>query len=130
MQAAMQAGDETRAAKGCMAAEPIGAWKITCVSPDGKNSECTVDVSRDCQAWRATYEAESETRAPQDVTFENGELCFRVDGKFAGQTYNLTANGRPQGETLKGTVRWSYGWASGSFAFRGERVAEQVASTP
>jgi hypothetical protein len=112
------------------ASEPVGAWKLKCVSPDGKDRACIVAVRRDGKALQGTIQADGETRPAKDVTFEGGVLSFGVDGKFAGQVYRLTYKGKPQGDTLNGTVRWSYSWASGTFAFRGERVVEQVASTP
>jgi len=124
---AFDASDEPRDVK---AADPVGAWKLKCVSPDGKDRECIVTVSRDEDVWKGTYQSDGTMRPANDVAFNEGVLSFRVDGKFAGQVYYLTYNGKPQGDTLDGTVRWSYGWASGSFAFRGERVLERVASTP
>jgi hypothetical protein len=110
--------------------DAVGTWKLKCVSPDGKDRECVVTFCRDGKTLKGTYQADGETRAVKDAAFEKGELSFRVNGKFAGQIYGLTYKGKPQGETLNGTVRWSYSWASGSFPFRGERVVEQVASTP
>jgi hypothetical protein len=130
MKAVITADGETRQANNVMPAEPTGTWKLKCVSPDGKDRECLVTVCRDGKGWKGTYQADGETRAAKDVAFQDGAVSFRVDGKFAGQVYYLTYIGKPQGGTLNGTVRWSYGWASGSFAFRGERVLEQVASTP
>jgi hypothetical protein len=121
------AGSDGRAGKD---EDPIGAWKLKCVSPDGKDRECVVTLFRDGKTLKATYRADGETRAAKDVVFEKGVLSFRVDGTFAGQVYGLTYNGKPQGGILKGTVRWSYGWAKGSFAFRGERLVEQVVSSP
>jgi hypothetical protein len=112
------------------ASDPLGAWKLKCVSPDGKDRECIVTFSRDGLAWKGTYQADGETRAAKDLAYDEGELSFRVDGKFAGLVYYLTYKGKPLGDNLNGTVRWSYGWASGTFGFRGERIAEQLASTP
>ena len=110
--------------------DPVGAWKLKCVSPDGKDRECIVTFSRDGPAWKGTYQADGETRAAKDLAYDEGELSFRVDGKFAGRVYYLTYKGKPLGDNLNGTVRWSYGWASGTFGFRGERIAERVTATP
>ena len=110
--------------------EPTGAWRLTCVSPDGKNRECTVTVLRAGEVLQGTIEADGETQPAQDVAFAEGVLSFGVDGKFAGLAYRLKYSGKPQGDTLSGRVRWSYSWASGTFPFRGERIGEQLASTP
>jgi hypothetical protein len=130
MKVAILAHGATRQANDVLAAYPIGAWKLTCVSPDGKDRECVVGVSRAGKGWKGTYQADGETRSAKDVAFEGDVLSIGVDGKFAGQVYRLTYEGKPQGDIFNGTVRWTYGWASGSFPFRGERVVEQVASTP
>jgi hypothetical protein len=61
--------------------------------------------------------------------FEEGALSVEVEGRFAGQAYGLTYEGAPRGDALQGSVRWSFGWASGSFPFDGERVEQQVASS-
>ena len=127
---AVPADGVTRQAVNVMPSDPVGAWNLKCVSPDGKYRECIVTVCRDGNDWKGNYQADGQTRAAQDVTFKDGIVSFRVDGKFAGQIYYLTYSGKPAGETLNGTVRWSYGWASGSFPFRGGRVLEQIASTP
>ena len=94
---------------GNKAEDPVGAWKLRCVSPDGKPRECV-------------------TRPAKNVVFDDGVLSVDVDGEFAGQSYGLTYKGVPRGNALQGLVRWSFGWASGSFAFEGERIKQQVAS--
>ena len=108
--------------------DPVGAWKLSCVSPDGKQRECVVNVYREGSALKGDYAADGVTRAAKNVVFSDGVLTVDVDGKFAGQSYGLTYKGTPQGDVLQGSVRWSFGWASGSFAFEGERIKEQIAS--
>jgi hypothetical protein len=103
--------------------DPVGVWKFRSVCPDGKRRECLVTVFREHTALRGTYAAQGATRPAKDVVFDRGVLSVRVDGDFAGQAYELTYKGRPQADTLSGTVRWTYRWVSGSFAFDGERIA-------
>ena len=86
-------------------------------------------VLRAGEVLQGTIEADGETQPAQDVAFAEGVLSFGVDGKFAGLAYRLKYSGKPQGDTLSGRV-WSYSWASGTFPFRGERIGEQLASTP
>ncbi len=114
--------------KGDRAEDPVGAWKLKCVSPDGKPRECIVTVFRDGVDLKGKYTAEGVTRPAKHVAFDEGILSVDIDGKYAGQAYGLMYKGTPQGDTLKGSVRWSYGWASGSIAFDGERIEQQVAS--
>jgi hypothetical protein len=64
------------------------------------------------------------TRAAEAVAFDQGILSVRVDGEFAGSKYELTYEGKPNGDTLCGDVRWSYLWALGSFALKGERMVD------
>jgi hypothetical protein len=109
--------------------DPVGAWKLKCVSPDGQARECVVTVSREGTGLKGLYTADGGEQAARSVTFENGVLILEVDGKFAGQAYKLTYKGIPQGDALHGTVRWSFRWASGTFPFDGERLEEEVAST-
>jgi hypothetical protein len=116
--------------KGDQAEDPVGAWKLKCVSPDGKPRECIVTVFRDGAALKGNCTAEGVTRPAKSVVFDEGILSVEVDGKFAGQAYGLTYKGVPRGDALQGSVRWSYGWASGSLAFEGERIEQQVASAP
>ena len=104
--------------------DPVGSWKLSCVCPDGKSRDCVITVSRQGQALKATYKADGVTRAARGVSFDRGILSVRVDGEFAGSQYKLTYEGKPSGDTLCGDVRWSYLWASGSFAFKGERMIE------
>jgi hypothetical protein len=118
----------SRVGTGKKAEHPVGAWKLTCVSPDGKQRECVVTVYREGSALNGDYVADGLTRPAKNVVFNDGVLIIDVDGKFAGQTYGLTYEGVPQGDALKGSVRWSFGWASRSFAFEGERIKQQVAS--
>ena len=108
--------------------DPVGAWRLKCVPPDGKPRECVVTVIREGDALRADYTADGDTRPAKRAVFEDGHLILEVDGKFAGQAYGLTYKGAPNSDGLSGTVRWSFGWASGTFPFSGERVAEAVAS--
>jgi hypothetical protein len=110
--------------------DPTGAWKLKCVPPDGKARECIVIVAREGKSLQGTYSADGVKRAVKEIAFDRGILSVRVDGEFAGQSYGLTYRGKPAGDTLCGTVRWSYGWASGSFAFEGERIAQTVATDP
>jgi hypothetical protein len=86
-------------------------------------------LSRQCRPSTGTYSAEGVTRPVGGIAFDKGELCVRVNGGFAGQTYRLTYRGRPAGDTLIGSVRWSYGVAGGSFAFEGERIGQDVTSS-
>ena len=108
--------------------DPVGAWKLRCVSPDGKQRECVVTVYREGSALKGDYAADGVTRPAKNVVFDDGVLSVDVDGKFAGQSYGLTYKGVPRGDALQGLVRWSFGWASGTFAFEGERIKQQVAS--
>jgi hypothetical protein len=108
----------------------LGVWKLTFTSPDGKARECVLALSREGTALRGDYSADNTTRPARNVAFERGELSFWVDGQYAGQAYTLTYKGKPRGNSLKGAVRWKYRWASGSFAFVGERIARQVATAP
>jgi hypothetical protein len=108
--------------------DPVGAWQLKCVSPDGKARECVVTISRTETALMGVCRSDGATQPVKRVAFEEGILCLEVEGRFAGQTYGLTYQGAPRGDALHGTVRWSYGWASGSFPFEGERVAQEVAS--
>jgi hypothetical protein len=108
--------------------DPVGAWKLKCVSPDGKARECVVTVLREGSSLKGLYTADGATQAAKNIAFEEGLLVLEVDGKFAGQRYGLTYKGIPRGDALQGTVRWSYGWASGTFPFDGERVEAAVAS--
>jgi hypothetical protein len=110
--------------------DPVGAWVLKCVSPDGKRRECVVTVFKEGAILKGLYTADGETRPARNVAFDEGLLSIDVDGKFAGQTYGLTYKGVPREDSLEGTVRFSFGWASGSFAFEGERIEQQVASAP
>ena len=110
------------------AEDPVGAWKLRCVSPDGKQRECVVTVYREGAALKGDYISDGVTRPAKNVGFNDGVLSVDVDGKFASQSYGLTYKGVPRGDALQGLVRWSFGWASGSFAFEGERIKQQVAS--
>jgi hypothetical protein len=73
------------------------------------------------------YTSDEGTRAARDVGFERGELSFGVDGSYAGRTYTLTYKGKPRANSVRGAVHWKYGWASGSYAFVGERLSQKVA---
>ena len=108
--------------------DPVGAWKLRCVSPDGKKRECIVSLVRKAADLDGDYTADGVTRPVKKVAFEEGVLSVEVEGRFAGQAYGLTYEGAPRGDALQGSVRWSFGWASGSFAFEGERIKQQVAS--
>ena len=118
----------SQVAIGNKAVDPLGAWKLRCVSPDGKQRECVVTVYSNGSALNAEYTADGVTQPAKNVVFEDGVLSVDVDGKFAGQSYALTYKGVPRGDVLQGLVRWSFGWASGSLAFEGERIKRQVAS--
>jgi hypothetical protein len=111
-------------------ADPVaGAWRLRCISPDGKPRECVIAIFREQSSLKGRYAPDGEmndARPAKDVRFDNGILQVAVDGKFAGQTYGLTYSGTPKGDTLQGTVRWSFGWASGTFPFEGERVSAEV----
>lgn len=109
---------------------PVGTWTLRCTSPDGKARSCVVTVRREGDTLKGTYTADGVTRAAREISFARGVLSIRVDGQFAGQHYGLTYKGKPVGDSLRGTVRWSYGFAAGSFAFEGERVGEKLAATP
>jgi hypothetical protein len=111
------------------AGDPVGTWKLRCVSPDGKKRECIVSLVRKAAALDGDYTADGVTQPVKQVAFEEGVLSVEVEGRFAGQAYGLTYTGAPRGDALQGSVRWSFGWASGSFPFDGERVAQQVASS-
>ena len=116
---------------GNKAEDPVGAWKLSCVSPDGKQRECVVTVYREGSALKGDYAADGVTRPAKNVVFDDGVLSVDVDGKFAGQSYGLNPyKGEYHGveNALQGSVRWSFGWASGSFPFEGERIKQQVAS--
>lgn len=126
---AFDAGDgANEAGTGSKAEDPVGAWKLTCVAPDGKHRECVVTVFRQGAALKGDYTTDGVTRPAKHVAFDDGVLSVEVDGKFAGQAYGLAYKGTPRGDALHGLVRWSYGWASGSFAFEGERIEQEIAS--
>jgi hypothetical protein len=85
-----------------------------------------LQLSRYCNG---DYTADGVTRPVKKVGVEEGVLSVEVEGRFAGQAYGLTYEGAARGDALQGSVRWSFGWASGSFPFDGERVEQQVASS-
>jgi hypothetical protein len=121
--------DETRDAAAIgQADDPVGIWKLRCVSPDGKNRECIVTLFRDATGIAGDYTADGVTRPVKKATFDEGVLKIEVDGRFAGKAYGLAYEGTPCGEAMEGSVRWSFAWASGSFPFKGQRVEQQVAS--
>jgi hypothetical protein len=123
-------GTRDDADTGGEAGNPVGAWMLKCVSPDGKRRECVVTIFKEGADLKGNYTADGKTRPAKNVAFNEGLLSIDVDGQFAGQPYGLTYKGTPTGDALRGTVTWSFGWASGSFAFEGERIEQQVASTP
>jgi hypothetical protein len=113
---------------GNQAEDPVGAWKMKCVPPDGKPRECVITIYREREDLKGNYTADGVTRPAKTAVFDAGVLTVEVDGTFAGQVYGLTYKGTPRGNALHGSARWSYGWASGSFAFDGERIEQRVAS--
>ena len=113
----------------CAAGSPVGTWRLRCVSPDGKKRECIVSLVRKAADLDGDYTADGVTRPVKKVAFEEGVLSVEVEGRFAGQAYGLTYMGAPRGDSLQGSVRWSFNWASVSFPFDGERVEQQVASS-
>jgi hypothetical protein len=120
--------DETRDAAAIgQADDPVGIWKLRCVSPDGKNRECVVTLFRNATGIEGDCTTDGVTRPVKEATFDQGVLTIGVDGRFAGQPYELTYKGTPRCEVMDGSVRWSFRWASGSFPFKGERVEQQVA---
>lgn len=110
--------------------DPVGRWRLTCVSPDGKNRDCVVVISRHGNTLKGIYLADGQARSAKNVSLERGILSVQVDGRFVGQTYTLTYKGKPAGAAYCGTVYWSYGWASGQFEFEGERLIEAVTAVP
>jgi hypothetical protein len=109
--------------------DPVGTWKLNCTPPDGKPRHCLVAVTREGQTLKGTYTSEGVTRPVEAIAFDGGELRVRVNGEFGGLAYSLTYRGRPAGDALAGSVRWSYGIAGGSFAFEGERIRQKAASS-
>ena len=107
----------------------LGAWKLTYTSPDGKDRECVIALSREGTALRGDYWDGKTTRPANNVGVQRGELSFSVDGRYVGKVYTLTYKGRRINDALQGAVHWKYGWASGSFAFVGKRLARRVAMT-
>jgi len=108
----------------------LGVWKLTYTSPDGKARECVLALYREGSLLKGDYSVGKSTRPANNVGFERGELSFWIDGEYAGQVYTLTYKGKPRGEALRGAVHWKFGWASGSFDFVGERIAQRVATNP
>lgn len=100
------------------------------MSPDGKKRECVLAISREGKALSGTCTSDGVTRAAKTVVFAQGVLSVRVDGAYVGQVYGLTYKGKPVGDTFHGMAHWSYGWASGNFAFRGQRMTEKVVAAP
>ncbi len=105
---------------------PVGTWKFKSVCPDGKQRECVVTIVKAGDVLKGTYVSDGVKRPAKGVSFARGVLTVEVDGQFAGQAYGVTYKGKPEGDRLSGTARWSYGWASGSFAFKGERLAQDA----
>ena len=102
--------------------DPAGSWKLKFVSCDGQTRESLLTLSREGTTLKGAYTADSVTQPARDVGFERGELSFRVDGEYAGQSYTLNYKGKPRGDIVRGAVRWKFGWASGCFDFEGRRV--------
>ena len=119
----------TQVGSGNKAEDPVGAWIFRSVSPDGKHRECVVTVYREGTALKGDYTTDGMTRPAKNVAFDDGVLSVDVDGKFAGQAYGLTYRGVPAGRRPSGLVRFSFGWASGSFAFEGERIQQESPQT-
>ena len=96
--------------KGDRAEDPVGAWKLKCVSPDGKPRECIVTVFRDGVDLKGSYTAEGVTQPAKYVGFDEGILSVDIDGKVRrpgldGLMYKGSATGRhPQG--LQCAVVW------------------------
>ena len=84
------------------AEDPTGAWKLKCVSPDGKPRECVVTLFREGEDLKGKFSAGRVTRPARDVRFDQGVLNFQVDGEFAGKAYTLAYKGKPRGDQLRG----------------------------
>ncbi len=110
--------------------DPIGTWTLRCVPPDGKSRECVVTISRDGNGLKGLYVADGKKRLAKEVALDQGVLSVKVDGEYIGQAYKLTYQGTVRGNAMRGTVQWSYGWASGRFGFEGERVVDEIAAAP
>ena len=112
------------------AEDPVGTWKLNFLSPDGNPRECIVTIAKEGKTLKGSCTTAGVKLPVKDTAFNQGILSVRVDGEYVGHTYELIYKGKPVGNTLDGTLHWSYGWASGRLAFKGERIVRKFDATP
>jgi hypothetical protein len=111
-------------------ANVAGVWKLKVPMKNGPTFEPTLTLTQTGGSVAGSYTGEQGATPITDGMVLTDELTFEVARQKDGKNYKLRYQGKVNGDTLKGSVDYSFDGIAGSFEFEGKRTAPAAPPKP
>ena len=108
--------------------DPVGKWKLNISTPDGQSMEVEVTLKKDGDKLAGMLVGSDAVETElKDVTFEDGELAFKLSRDFGGTPLESSFKGKLTADAFDGNVDYDVGGQTGTAKVDGKRAVEAVA---
>lgn len=109
--------------------EPTGEWNLTISTPDGGALEVLVVLKKDGDDLKGTMTGSDAVESDlTDVTFEDGELAFKLSRDFGGTQLESSFKGKLTADAFDGNVDYDVGGQTGTAKVDGKRVVAAISA--
>jgi hypothetical protein len=107
--------------------DPVGQWKLNISTPDGQSMEVQVTLKKDGDKLTGLLVGSDEVETElKDVSFEDGELAFKLSRDFGGTPLESSFKGKLTADAFDGNVDYDVGGQTGTAKVDGKRFVEAV----
>ncbi|MBL9125756.1 MAG: hypothetical protein JNG90_19100 [Planctomycetaceae bacterium] len=105
--------------------DPAGQWKLNISTPDGQTLEVLVTLKKDGDKLVGNMVGSDAVETElKDVSFEDGELAFKLSRDFGGTPLESSFKGKLTADAFDGNVDYDVGGQTGTAKVDGKRFVE------
>ncbi len=104
------------------AADPSGDWTWNMMRQGGQEIEVPMTLKADGEKLTGTVGRDERKADIEDGTFKDDEVSFKVTRERNGQSFTVAYKGKLEGDTIKGTMEFSFGGESRSRDWEAKRA--------
>ena len=98
----------------------LGVWELRLETPNGV-IEPHITITKDDKGLHGAYVSPFGERDAKNVELKDGQLSWNISGERDGNTFKVEYRGKPQGDSIKGTLDFDFGGNTGTGDFTGKR---------
>ena len=99
----------------------VGTWKFRIETGNGNVLEPSVKFAKKGKALSGVYTSRRGDIEAKKVEIKDNQLTFEISGENDGNKWKVTYQGKPRGNSIKGTIDYDFGGNTGTVDFEGKR---------